>query len=58
MVKYEVNLKFKENGKSLNELITNVLKIELEKHINMTCNVLNNKVSFKPTHYSKSEREI
>ena len=58
MVKYKVNLKFKENGKSLNELITNVLKIELEKHINMTCNVLNNKAPFKPTHYFKSEREI
>jgi len=28
MVKYKVNLKFKENGKSLNETITNVLKIE------------------------------
>ncbi len=31
MVKYNVNLKFKENGKSLNEIITNVLRIELEK---------------------------
>ena len=26
MVKYKVNLKFKENGKSLNETITEVLK--------------------------------
>ncbi len=31
MVKYKVNLKFKENGKSLNETITNVLKIELNR---------------------------
>ena len=34
MVKYKVNLKFKENGKSLNETITEVLKIELNKIIN------------------------
>ena len=40
MVKYKVNLKFKENGKTLNETITNVLKIELEKKINATCNIL------------------
>ena len=33
MVKYNVNLKFKENGISLNEIISNVLKIELEKII-------------------------
>lgn len=33
MVKYKVNLNFKENGKSLNELITDVLKIEIEKNI-------------------------
>ena len=54
MVKYKVNLKFKENGKSLNETITNVLKIELEKQY-MTCNILNNMVP-KHTHYSQSER--
>ena len=34
MVKYKVNLKFKEDGKSLNETITEVLKIELNKIIN------------------------
>lgn len=33
MVKYKVNLKFKENGKFLNEIISNTLKIELEKII-------------------------
>ena len=31
MVKYKVNLKFKEDGKSLNEIITEVLKIEIKK---------------------------
>lgn len=41
MVKYKVNLKFKENGKSLNETITEVLKIELNKIINKTCNISN-----------------
>ncbi len=39
MVKYKVNLNFKENGKSLNEIITDVLKIELEKQFNY--NILN-----------------
>ena len=34
MIKYKVNLKFKENGKSLNEILTDVLKIELNKKIN------------------------
>ena len=58
MVKYKVNLKFKENGKSLNEIITNVLKIELEKQINMTCNILNKEVPSNRTHYSQSERSI
>lgn len=57
MVKYKVNLKFKENGKSLNEIITNVLKIELEKQY-MTCNILNKEVPFKHTHYSQSERSM
>ncbi len=55
MVKYKVNLKFKENGKSLNELITEVLKIELNKKINETCNILKKDLPFKNTHYSQSE---
>lgn len=55
MVKYKVNLKFKENGKSLNETITEVLKIELNKKINMACNILNKEVSFNRTHYSQNE---
>ena len=31
MGKYNINLIFNENGKSLNEIIINALKIELEK---------------------------
>lgn len=56
MVKYKVNLKFKENGKSLNETITEVLKIELQKKINKTCNILNLELPFNHTHYSQKER--
>ena len=58
MVKYKVNLKFKENGKSLNEIITNVLKIELEKHINMTCKNSKIEAPFNNTHYSQKESSI
>lgn len=58
MVKYKVNLKFKENGKSLNETITEVLKIELNKKINKTCNILNREVTFNRAHYSQSEGSI
>ncbi len=55
MIKYKINLKFNENGKSLNETITEVLKIELEKKINMTCNILNKELPFNHTHYSQNE---
>lgn len=55
MVKYKVNLKFKENGKSLNETITNVLKIELGKKINTTCNIFKKELPFMHTHYSQNE---
>lgn len=55
MAKYKVNLKFKENGKSLNETITEVLKIELNKKINRACNILNKEVSCESTHYSQIE---
>ncbi len=58
MVKYSINLKFKEEGKSLNEIITNVLKIELEKHVYTTCNILNKEVPLKSTQYSQSERSM
>ena len=56
MVKYKVNLKFKENGKSLNETITEVLKIELNKKINRTCNILKKEIPFEHTHYSQKGR--
>ena len=55
MVKYKVNLKFKETGKSLNEIIINALKIELEKRINTTYDNLENRLSFNNAHYFKSE---
>ena len=55
MVKYKVNLKFKDTGKSLNEIITEVLKIEIQKKIYMTCNILKRELPFNHTHYSQSE---
>ena len=55
MVKYKVNLKFKDTSKSLNEIITEVLKIELQKRLNMTCNYLDRKLPLKSTHYSQVE---
>ena len=58
MVKYKVNLKFKENGKSLNETITKVLKIELIKIINRSCNILNREVTSSHTHYYQRKGEI
>ncbi len=48
MVKYKVNLNFKENGKSLNEIIVNVLKIELEKRTYMNVNILSKESTFYP----------
>lgn len=55
MVKYKVNLKFKENGKSLNEIITEVLKIEIKKQFIMTCNNLKVELPCNHTHYSQVE---
>ena len=55
MVKYKVNLKFKENGKSLNEIITEVLKIEIKKQFIMTCNNLKVELQCNHTHYSQVE---
>lgn len=56
MVKYKVNLKFKEDGKSLNEIITEVLKNEIKKKLNMTCNNLKVELSCNRTHYSQNGR--
>ena len=55
MVKYKVNIKFKKNEKSLNELVTEVLKIELQKKLNMTCNYKNYELPCNHTHYSRVE---
>mgnify|MGYP006916080838 FL=1 len=55
MVKYKVNLKFKDTSKSLNEIITEVLKIELQKRLNMTCNYKNYELPCNHTHYSQVE---
>ncbi len=55
MVKYKVNLKFKDTGKSLDEIITEVLKIELHKKINMTCNIFKRELTCNHTHYSQME---
>ena len=56
MNKYKVHLKFKENGKSLNETIIEVLKIELNKKMNKSCNILNREILSDPIHYSQNER--
>lgn len=55
MVKYKVNLKFKDASISLNEIITEVLKIELQKRLNMTCNYKNYELLCNHTHYSQVE---
>ena len=38
MVKYKVNLKFKDDGLSLNETIIKILKIEIENYLNNSLN--------------------
>lgn len=55
MVKYKVNLKFKDTSKSLNEIITEVLKIELQKKFVMACNYFNRELLCNHTHYSQVE---
>ena len=56
MVKYKVNLKFKDTSKSLNEITTEVLKIELQKRLNTTCNYLDRDLPCNHTHYLQEER--
>jgi hypothetical protein len=53
MVKYKVNLIFKENGKSLNETITEVLKIGLCKKINESYNILKQELKSGDINYSQ-----
>ena len=55
MVKYKVNLKFKDASISLNEIMTEVLKIELQKKLNMTCNYKVYELPCNHTHYSQVE---
>ena len=55
MVKYKVNLKFKDTSKSLNEIITEVLKIELQKKLNIAYNYLDRELPCNHTHYSQVE---
>ncbi len=55
MVKYKVNLMFKDASISLNEIITEVLKIELQKKLNMPCNYKNYELPCNHTHYSQVE---
>ena len=55
MVKYKVNLMFKDTSKSLNEIITEVLKMELQKKLNMTFNYLDRDLLCNHTHYSQME---
>ena len=55
MVKYKVNLMFKDAPISLNEIITEVLKIELQKRLNMTCNYKDYELPCNHTHYSQVE---
>ena len=56
MVKYKVNLIFKDVSISLNEIINEVLKIELASMLNMTCNCINYELPCNHTHYSQEER--
>ena len=55
MGKYKVNLKFKDTSKSLNEIITEVLKIELQKKLNIAYNYLDRELPCNHTHYPQSE---
>ncbi len=55
MDKYKVNLKFKDAAKSLNEIITEVLKIELQTKLMTTCNYKSSKLSCSCSYYSQVE---
>ncbi len=55
MVKYKVNLIFKDASISLNEIINEVLKIELASMLNMTCNYKKYELPCNHTHYSQPE---
>lgn len=58
MVKYKINLKFKDNVKSLNEIITEVLKIEIKNKFNMTCDNLKIEQLSRSIPYYKKDGRI
>ena len=58
MVKYKVNLKFKDVSVSLNEIITKALKIELANMFNMTCNSLDRELPSDSTYNFGGEGSI
>ncbi len=59
MVKYKVNFKFKENGRSLNQIVTEILKIKINNIVNKTCNILKLELSLKSNNYFRvGERKI
>ena len=55
MVKYKVNLKFKDVGKSLNEIIIEALKIEIKKQFMMSCDNLKVELPCNHTCYSQND---
>ena len=55
MVKYKINLIFNDKAKSLNDILTKTLKIELEKKFKTTCKIPNLELPFMHTHYSQKE---
>lgn len=59
MVKYKVNFKFKENGKSLNQIVTEILKIKTNNIVNKTCNILKLELSLNSNNcFQVGERKI
>ena len=56
MIKYKVNRIFKDNSKSLNLIITEFLKIELQKKLNMTCNYKKYELLCDHINYSQINR--
>ena len=55
MVKYKINLKFKDTSIFLNEIITKLLKIRLQKQLNINCNYKNYELPLELTHYYQVE---
>ena len=57
MVKYKISYIFNDSNKSLNRLIAEVLKIEIQKKLNMPYNYLDRELPLESTHYSQMEGE-